>query len=99
MRDNTMWAGGAEVVALTHVLKRPVHVYELESTGRRWVRMSAPPLSALASGPVRRSSPRFLRRIKYPATPLILTEGTPPEGLGSIQGNVLRCILSDPLRL
>lgn len=32
-----MWVGGAEVVGLTHVLKRPVHVYELVSTGRRWV--------------------------------------------------------------
>lgn len=36
MRDNTMPAGGAEVVALTHVLERPVHVYELASTGRRY---------------------------------------------------------------
>lgn len=35
MRDNTMWAGGAEVVALTHVLKRSIHVYELQSTGLR----------------------------------------------------------------
>lgn len=36
MRDNTMPGGGAEVVALTHVLERPVHVYELASTGRRY---------------------------------------------------------------
>lgn len=35
MRDNTMWGGGGEVVGLTHVLKRPIHVYELQSTGRR----------------------------------------------------------------
>lgn len=35
MRDDTMWGGGGEVVGLTHVLKRPIHVYELQSTGRR----------------------------------------------------------------
>ncbi|CAM9597765.1 unnamed protein product, partial [Hapterophycus canaliculatus] len=29
MRDDTMWGGGGEVVGLTHVLKRPIHVYEL----------------------------------------------------------------------
>eukprot|EP00904_Undaria_pinnatifida_P005034 jgi/Undpi1/1660/HiC_scaffold_11.g05050.m1 len=36
MRDDTMWGGGGEVVGLTHVLKRPIHVYELQSTGRRF---------------------------------------------------------------
>lgn len=35
MRDDTMWGGGGEVVGLTHVLKRPIHVYDLVSTGRR----------------------------------------------------------------
>ncbi|CAM9443846.1 unnamed protein product [Pylaiella littoralis] len=36
MRDDTMWGGGGEVVGLTHVLKRPIHVYDLVSTGRRF---------------------------------------------------------------
>ncbi|CAM9519163.1 unnamed protein product [Sphacelaria rigidula] len=36
MRDNTRWGGGPEVVALTHVLQRPIHVYELRSTGLRF---------------------------------------------------------------
>eukprot|EP00752_Nemacystus_decipiens_P007725 g6907.t1 len=36
MRDDSMWGGGGEVVGLTHVLKRPIHVYELASTGRRF---------------------------------------------------------------
>lgn len=35
MRDNKMWGGGAEVVSLTNVLQKPIHVYELISTGRR----------------------------------------------------------------
>lgn len=37
MRSDTMWGGGGEVVGLTNVLKRPIHVYELQSTGRRRV--------------------------------------------------------------
>ncbi|CAM9948007.1 unnamed protein product [Ectocarpus fasciculatus] len=36
MRDDTMWGGGGEVVGLTHVLKRPIHAYDLVSTGRRF---------------------------------------------------------------
>ncbi|CAM9159814.1 unnamed protein product [Ascophyllum nodosum] len=37
MRADTMWGGGGEVVGLTYVLRRPIHIYELQSTGRRQV--------------------------------------------------------------
>lgn len=29
MRDDTVWGGGPEIVALSNVLRRPIHVYEL----------------------------------------------------------------------
>lgn len=52
MRSDTMWGGGGEVVGLTNVLQRPIHVYELQSTGRRRVPLFlvAIPVSAHSQG-------------------------------------------------
>ncbi|CAM9208562.1 unnamed protein product [Discosporangium mesarthrocarpum] len=36
MRSDSMWGGGPEIVAMTSVLQRPIHVYELASTGLRF---------------------------------------------------------------
>lgn len=37
MRQNSVWGGGPEIVALCNVLQRPIHVYELANEKNRFV--------------------------------------------------------------